>query len=121
MDGVGLLNEARKAGLTVEVDGDKLRIRGPRRLEPLALTLLRHKADVVTALRGDDQWARRAAGLLATVEDADFRTDLRELFEHRVAVCEFDGGLSLTEAERIAFGELQVAMQKWTDHRVRRL
>ena len=157
MGGVELLRKAREAGLTVEVDGDKLRIRGPKRLGQLALAILDRKVEVFpivaamgvyappnpsdtsdsdTRLTGDaengalgtvttnddsapDQWAQRAAGLLATVDDADVRADLRELFEHRAAVCEFDGGLSLTEAERIAFGELQGAMQQWTDHRVR--
>ena len=159
MGGVELLHKARKAGLTVEVDGDMLRIRGPKRLGPLAQAILDRKAEVfpivaamgVHALpnlrdTGDsdrrltvdaengafgtvttndgtacDHWARRAAGLLATVDDADVRADLRELFEHRAAVCEFDGGLGLIEAERIAFRELQAATQKWTDHGVRRL
>ena len=56
-----------------------------------------------------DEWARRAAALLSGVADPDLRADLRELFEHRAAVCEFDGGLSRADAERIAFGELQRA------------
>ena len=57
-------------------------------------------------------WARRAAALLSGVADPDLRADLRELFEHRAAVCEFDGGLSRTDAERLAFGELQAAMKE---------
>ncbi len=61
---------------------------------------------IVTA---PDLWARRAAALLSGVADPDLRADLRELFEHRAAVCEFEGRLSRADAERIAFGELQRA------------
>lgn len=52
MDGVSLLIEARRAGLQVRAEGDCLVIRGPRRLEPLALKLLAYKQAVLAALRG---------------------------------------------------------------------
>lgn len=48
-----LLAQAREAGLTVEADGELLRIRGPRRLEPLARRLQVRKAAVLAALRGE--------------------------------------------------------------------
>ncbi len=67
----------------------------------------RAEVERLGALTPADYWARQAAALLATVADQDRRVDLRELFEHRAAVCEFDGGLSRTDAERIAFAELQ--------------
>ena len=51
MDGMTLLREARQAGLAVAQDGDRLVVRGPRRLEPEALQLLAHKAQVLRALR----------------------------------------------------------------------
>ena len=111
MGGLELLRQAHDAGLHVQAEGDKLRIRGPKRLEPLALELLRCKAELLAILSDNDRWARQAAGLLATVADPDRRADLREVFEHRAAVCEFDGGLSRTDAERIAFDELQAAMR----------
>ena len=76
------------------------------------MELLRCKAELLAILSDNDHWARQAAGLLATIADPDLRVDLRELFEHRAAVCEFDGGLSRADAERIAFTELQAAMQK---------
>ena len=50
MDGLRLLMEAREAGLSVEVDGDLLRVRGPKRLEPLALRLLACKPNILAAL-----------------------------------------------------------------------
>ena len=56
-------------------------------------------------------WARRAAALLATVSDDDRRGDFREVFEHRAGVAEFDGCQSRTEAERLAYAELQAAMR----------
>ncbi len=67
----------------------------------------RAEAERLGVLTPLDYWARQAAALLATVADPDRRVDLRELFEHRAALCEFDGGLSRTDAERIAFAELQ--------------
>ncbi len=112
MGGVELLRQARDAGLYVQADGDGLRIRGPKRLEPLALELLRCKVELLAILADNDRWARQAAGLLATVADPDRRADLRELFEHRAAVCEYHGELSRADAERVAFDELQTAMRK---------
>jgi hypothetical protein len=50
MDGLALLQEARAAGLTVQADGERLRVRGPRGAESLAQQILVHKADVLSAL-----------------------------------------------------------------------
>jgi hypothetical protein len=57
-----------------------------------------------------DGWAKRAAALLAQVNDVDLRTDLRDRFEERAAVCEYDGGMPRDDAERIAFEEIQAAL-----------
>ena len=50
MDGVELLKEARTVGLTVVVEGERLRIRGPRSAEPVARRILDNKASVLAAL-----------------------------------------------------------------------
>ena len=50
MDGVALLAEANAAGLTVRADGDRLVIRGPRRCDALARSILARKPDVMAAL-----------------------------------------------------------------------
>jgi hypothetical protein len=50
MDGLALLSEATAAGLTVQVDGDRLVIRGPKTADAVARRLLEYKPDVVTAL-----------------------------------------------------------------------
>ena len=45
-----------RAGLTVAVDGDLLRIRGPRRAASIAKRLLAFKPAVMAALARRDQW-----------------------------------------------------------------
>ena len=50
MDGLMLLRDARRAGLKVTADGDTLVVQGPRRLEPIAQTLLAEKPRILKAL-----------------------------------------------------------------------
>jgi hypothetical protein len=50
MDGLILLRRARDAGLVVAAEDDKLVIRGPKRAEPVALLLIKHKPEVMAAL-----------------------------------------------------------------------
>jgi hypothetical protein len=50
MEGWKLLTRARSAGLTVEVQGDELVVRGPMRAADIAKELLRHKAAVMAVL-----------------------------------------------------------------------
>ena len=108
-----LLDELGRRGVELRADGDRLRYRPVDAISPGLLTQLRvHKAELMTILRAGDYWARRAAALLFGVTDPEVRADFREQFEHRAAVCEFDGGLSRTDAERVAFGELQAAMKE---------
>ena len=51
MDGLTLLNKAQSAGLTVEAQGDRLFIKGPRRAEAVAKELIDRKTAVMAALR----------------------------------------------------------------------
>jgi hypothetical protein len=51
MDSVTLLAEARKAGLEVTTDGERLIVRGPKQAEPVARQLLAHKAEVMAVLQ----------------------------------------------------------------------
>ena len=50
MDGMILLRQARAAGLRVATDGDRLVVQGPRRLEPVARTLLAEELVILRAL-----------------------------------------------------------------------
>lgn len=61
---------------------------------------------------GPSRWARQAATLLAQVRDDALRDDLRQRFDERAAICEIDGELSRTEAERIAFESLVQAIER---------
>lgn len=60
-------------------------------------------------------WARRAAGILNGVTDVGMRLVLREAFEERSAICEFDGGLSRDQAEQVAYDELVLSLRKRPD------
>ena len=51
-------------------------------------------------------WARRAAELLAGLEDDRLRVLFRDLFEERAAICEHDAGLPMVQAEQMAYQEL---------------
>lgn len=64
----------------------------------------------VSAGTGPSRWARQAAALLAQVRDDALRDDLRLRFDERAAICEIDGELTRTEAERVAFESLVRAL-----------
>jgi hypothetical protein len=76
MDSLALLINAHAAGLQVRAEGERLIVRGPKRLTALAQQLLSQKAEVLEAL---------------------------EAFEERAAIMEYDGGLARAEAERLAW------------------
>jgi len=90
MSAVQALKAARDAGVRVGVDGDALTLDADTAPDAAVLDLLsRHKAEVLALLRtGSDGWS-----------GGDWRT----LFDQRVAVAEFDGGLSRDQAEARAF------------------
>jgi hypothetical protein len=52
-------------------------------------------------------WAQRAAAILAGIDDATLRADLREQFEERVGICQNDGNLTQDETERIAYEQVR--------------
>ena len=53
MDSIALLDVARKVGLQVTTDGQRLIVRGPKQAEPLARQLLAQKAEVMALLTAD--------------------------------------------------------------------
>jgi hypothetical protein len=57
VDGLALLATARAAGLKVWTRGSRLLVRGPSRLEPLALQLLKAKTEIVTTLLDEQVFA----------------------------------------------------------------
>jgi len=118
-----LMAELRRRGIELKADGNRLRFRPVSAVPPdLRAAMTEHKAEILAVLAGDDlpivdppgTWAKRAAGLLAGIDDPDRRADLREAFEHRAGVCEFDGGLSRDGAEALAYREIAAKLRKGT-------
>jgi hypothetical protein len=108
MVGVMLLEEARAAGLTVQAQGDRLRIRGPRRAEEVALRLIAHKAAVLEVLAAAVDHSPQPA-------DADLRAlrpDWQELWAERAAIRQFDGGFSEVDANALAFVDVLEVMRR---------
>jgi hypothetical protein len=54
-----------------------------------------------------DLFYRAAVARIEHHPDLDRGAELRERFEHRAAVAEYEGGLSRPDAERLAFRELR--------------
>lgn len=105
MDGLTLLREACDAGLTVAPAGDRLLIRGPRRLENYAQRLIAHKPEVMRAL-----YRERAKALLLPILRADpaLAAALRDLWAERLAVVAADPDCA-AHAERVAWEGLHAA------------
>lgn len=57
-----------------------------------------------------DLWDKAALSLIEREPCPERRAALREAYETRAAVAEYDGGLSRAEAERLAFRELREAV-----------
>lgn len=109
-------------GIELRPVGDRIRFWPMANVtQDLRGDLARHKADLLVLLhRLDDPalprgiWASCASALLAQIRDASMRADLREEFEERAGICEFDGNLSVDDAERIAFVQLCRAVRATT-------
>jgi len=54
--GVDLLDRARRAGLVVLLDGDRLVVRGPKRLQVLASEVIANKPAISIALHHEVDW-----------------------------------------------------------------
>jgi hypothetical protein len=63
--------------------------------------------------RSEPSWSRRAAALLAGIENVERRADLRERFEERAGIMEYDGILPRDEAERLAFEDLSQLVARY--------
>ena len=50
MDAVALFHRTQEVGLRIEPMGEKLLVRGPKRLEPMVKLLAKHKAEVLAVL-----------------------------------------------------------------------
>jgi hypothetical protein len=105
MDGLTLLREAWAAGLTVQADGERLRIRGPRRAEPIAQRLIAHKAHVLAALAAPPPPAQE-------IRVEDLSPDWRAQWGERAAIMEYDGKLPRERAEEEALAHIIEQMRR---------
>ena len=106
MEGMTLLQEARTVGLIVTAEGNTLKISGPKRAQATARQLIDSKIDVLAALRAD--------AIIAPIQaiDSDMAAGLRYQWSERMAICQFEGGLTYPSAERIAIDELKQTIDK---------
>jgi len=129
LDVQSILATCERLDVRLSVKGDKLAVDAPKGvLTPELRTMLTAaKLEILRLLAGagtdaDDlpivdppgTWAKRAAGLLAGIDDPDRRADLREAFEHRAGVCESNGELSRDDAERVAYREIESKLRERT-------
>jgi hypothetical protein len=96
MNAVEILEEARAAGLCLAVDGADLVLESSNPPPPAVLDLLRdRKAEIIAAIAATSHGT------------SDSVVDWRDWYEECVAIRQFDGGYTLEEAERLAWGEAQ--------------
>lgn len=105
MDALVLLNRAERAGLRVVLDGDALRVHGPKDAAGIVDELRRHKDDIIAAW-----WSWQSERLLGQVRDDDTRQDLADLFDDIAASREYELDHHRQDAEHVAFGALIAAM-----------
>ncbi len=88
-----LLAEARRHGVRLQRDGDRLKLKAPTAPPAEFLDQLRnHKAEILCAL-----------AVASEPEPSWTADDWRSFFDERAGIAEFDGGLSRPEAEVIAY------------------
>jgi hypothetical protein len=91
-----LIEDARAAGLSIEVEGADLIIEADYEMPPDLLASLRqHKAELIAVLVPPSSSAAPTAEWW------------RDEFEERAAIREYDGHYTRAEAERLAWGELE--------------
>ena len=110
-----LLTDLRRAGVVLSVNGDRLAFDAPAgAMTPAVVaTLKARKPELLAVLSGD--YLSAAAALLVTIADPDQRAELAYLFDERAGICQYDGGMSRGEAERIAYRDLARRMDPAAD------
>src|SRR5690349_10651454 len=101
-----VIRACARAGIRLSVEGEHLNFSGA----PLSLQLLSdlkpRKTEILAILSKPS--GRPPDRLLRTYVPApSFAADLRERFDERAGIHEFDGGLEREEAERLALNEIE--------------
>jgi hypothetical protein len=98
MDAVILISEASAAGLRLWLDGENLRVSGPKAAAAIVERIKVERSAVMAALRTET--GSTFADLLTRLDE-----DGRMEIEERAAILEFDANLDRFEAERRAAAE----------------
>jgi len=104
MDALALLHRARDAGLRVELIGDKLLVRGPKRAEAVVKLLAEHKAEVLAALAPGASVSK--CNRQSEEVDAAEARRWRDRFAIRIGDW-FRGDRDWEAAKRLAWGDLE--------------
>ena len=101
-----MLADLRRAGVVLTANGDRLAFDAPAgAMTPAVRAMLKaRKPELLAVLRGD--YLNAAAAMVLSHPDPEQRAELAYLFDERAGICQYDGGMSRSEAERIAYGEL---------------
>ena len=97
MNAFDTLTLARTAGISIRLDGDDLDLEASVPPESAIIKLIvSNKAEIVALLRPD--------------QDGRTDEDWKVLFDERVRIAEFDGGLPRSEAEALA---VEICVIEW--------
>jgi len=112
MNAAQLIEQVHAAGGRIEAKGATLKLAAPKPLPDALLAELRlHKPDLLAYL------AAQCHGLLlAAPQEAELAENIREHFEERAAIREYDGHESRKEAEAKARAAMRVYEYRLTDN-----
>ena len=108
MTAATLYRRCRQSDITLAADGESIRFDAPADAEVPVEEIRKLKPELLAVLGGE--YLHAALELVLRVPDPDERQALADLFDERAAVCQYDGGMSRGEAERVAYGELARAV-----------
>lgn len=111
MDVVTLLHKAHQAGMTLQAEGEKLHVRGPRSAAPLVDLLAEHKLAILDVLHNSRAGKHPVPRQSAVLSTEDLPEYWREMYEERAAIREYEGGQAREHAEAEALRETIEAMQ----------
>lgn len=115
MDAAALLIfDLTQAGVSLTAKGDQLVFHAPpdRPLtQAQAVELMRLRPRIIPLLQALRTPANELAAWLNTIGNADRRADLRQRWEERAAILEYDCRMSRPEAEAMALADLRKAME----------
>lgn len=111
MTATAVYRRCRNAGIVLAAEGGAIVFDAPPGVVVPVDEIRLVKPELLAVLVGDYLDAA-AAALLRSIPEPEQRETLTYLFEERAGICQYDGGMSLGEAEREAYIELARAMDR---------